>query len=131
LIGLGQTDRQTLWIFRANFSHITLSFRKGNIAFSNLNHRFQQLITSSSRIRYEINEINRNFSTTKELFFNQSKEIKHQIYSLYFQLLKESMNEFLPLFIIDCYSYTNLQSIVIEDIEKDQLISLLNHLSIN
>ena len=131
MIGLGQTDRQTLWIFRANFSHITLSFRKGNIAFSNLNHRFQQLITSSSRIRYEINEINRNFSTTKELFFNQSKEIKHQIYSLYFQLLKESMNEFLPLFIIDCYSYTNLQSIVIEDIEKDQLISLLNHLSIN
>ena len=32
LIGLGQTDTHTdkLWIFRANFSHITLSFRKGN-----------------------------------------------------------------------------------------------------
>ena len=24
------TDRQTFWIFRVNFSHITLSFRKGN-----------------------------------------------------------------------------------------------------
>ena len=96
------------------------------IAFSNLNHRFQQLVKSGSRIQYEIN---RHFLTTKETFFNQPKEFKQQIYSFYFQLLEHSINEFLTLFIIDCYSYINLQSIIIEDIEKDQLISLLNHLS--
>ena len=92
------------------------------IAFSNLNDRFQQLITCSS-IQYKINL---NFLTTKQIFFDTSKEIKNQIYSLNFQLVKTSMNDLLTLFTIDCcYSYNNLQSISIEDIEKNQLIYYL------
>jgi hypothetical protein len=90
-------------------------------AFSNLNYRFEQLITCSS-VRYKINIY---FSTTKDLFCHNYKEIKHQIYSIAFYLPKDSMND---LLIID-YSFNNLQSILIEDIEKDKLISLLIHLS--
>ncbi|CAF0869092.1 unnamed protein product [Adineta steineri] len=68
------------------------------VAFSNLNSRFQQLITCSS-IRYKMIL---DYSTTQELFWNYSKETKHQIYSISFQLRKSSINEFLP---ID-YSFT-------------------------
>ncbi|CAF4172967.1 unnamed protein product, partial [Adineta steineri] len=90
------------------------------VAFSNLNARFQKLLTCSTN-RYKIIL---DYSTTKELFWNYSKKIKQQIYSISFQSPKSSINEF---FSID-YSYNNLQSIFIEDIKKDQLISLLNHL---
>ncbi|CAF3892652.1 unnamed protein product [Adineta steineri] len=90
------------------------------VAFSNLNSRFQQLITCSTN-QYKIIL---DYSTTKELFWNYSKKIKHQIYSISFQSPKSSINEF---FSID-YSFNNVQSIFIEDIEKDQLISLLTHL---
>jgi hypothetical protein len=91
------------------------------LAFSNLNYRFEQLLTCSS-IRYKINLY---YSTTKELFLNNYKQIKHQIYSINFQLPKKSMNELLT---IDC-SFNNLQSILIGDIQKEKLISLLIHLS--
>ncbi|CAF1419394.1 unnamed protein product [Adineta steineri] len=87
------------------------------IAFSNLNSRFQQLITCS-RNRYKIII---DYSTTKEFFWNYLKEIKHQIYSISFQSPTSFINEF---FSTD-YSFNNLQSIFTGDIEKDQLISLL------
>ncbi len=58
------------------------------------------------------------------MFLKNYKEIKHQIYSIDFQLLK---SDFLTLFTID-YSFNHLQAIAIEDIEKDKLISLLINL---
>ncbi|CAF0997080.1 unnamed protein product [Adineta steineri] len=73
------------------------------VAFSNLNSRFQQLITCSTN-RYKIII---DYLTTKELFWNYSKEFKHQIYSIPFQLPKSSVNEFLPIH----YSFTDLNEI--------------------
>ncbi|CAF1359208.1 unnamed protein product [Adineta steineri] len=94
------------------------------IAFSNLNYRFQQLLICSS-FRYKINF---DFSTKREKFLNNYKQIQHQIYSVSFIIPKTSMNELLISFQIDC-SFNNLQSIRIDNIGKDKLISLLIHLS--
>jgi len=90
------------------------------IAFSNLNYRFQEFVTCSS-IRFKINI---DHFIREEIFLKNYKEIKHQIYSIYFQLPE---SEFLTFFTID-YSFNHLQSIVIEDIGKDKLISLLINL---
>ncbi|CAF1384257.1 unnamed protein product [Adineta steineri] len=94
------------------------------IAFSNLNYRFQQLIICSP-FRYKINL---GYSTKREKFLNNYKQIQHQIYSISFIIPKTSMNELLISFQIDC-SFNNLQSIRIDNISKDKLISLLVYLS--
>ncbi|CAF1140648.1 unnamed protein product [Adineta steineri] len=94
------------------------------IAFSNLNYRFQQLLIFSS-FRYKINL---DFSTKRENFLNNYKQIQHQICSISFIISKKSMNKLLISFQID-RSFNNLQSIRIDNIPKDKLISLLVHLS--
>ncbi|CAF1177329.1 unnamed protein product [Adineta steineri] len=94
------------------------------IAFSNLNYRFQQLLICSS-FRYKINF---DFSTKREKFLNNYKHIQHQICSISFIISKKSMNKLLISFQID-RSFNNLQSIRIDNIPKDKLISLLVHLS--
>src|SRR3984957_2459804 len=68
-----------------------------HIAFSNLNYRFEQLLKCSS-IRFKINL---DHLTTKEIFLTNYNEIKHQIYSIYFQLPKSYINQLLTLFTID------------------------------
>ncbi|CAF1276540.1 unnamed protein product [Adineta steineri] len=94
------------------------------IAFSNLNYRFQQLLIFSS-FRYKINL---DFSTKREKFLNNYKQIQHQTHSISFIISKKSMNKLLISFQID-RSFNNLQSIRIDNIPKDKLISLLIHLS--
>ncbi len=92
-------------------------------AFSNLNYRFQQLLTSSSILfKIDLDHI-----TSKEIFMVNYKQIKHQIYSIYFQL-PVSINQLLTSFTIDS-SFTHLQSLVIEDIQPDKLISFLINLN--
>ncbi|CAF1509616.1 unnamed protein product [Rotaria sordida] len=92
------------------------------LAFSNLNHRFQQLLTSSS-ILYKIELIH---ISSKEIFMLIYKQIKHQIYSINFQI-PVHINQLLTSFIIDS-SFNHLQSLIIEDIQSDKLISFLNTL---
>ena len=94
------------------------------IGFSNLNYRFKQLLKCSS-IQFRINL---DHLTKQEIFRNNYHEIKHQIYSIYFQLPKSSINQFLTLLTID-FSFNHLQSILIEDIQEDKLLSSLIHLS--
>jgi len=94
------------------------------LAFSNLNYRFEQLVKSSS-IRFKINL---DHLTTKEIFLTNYNEIKHQICSIYFQLPKSYINQLLTLLTID-FSFNHLQSLLIEDIQEDKLISLLINLS--
>ncbi|CAF3255396.1 unnamed protein product [Rotaria sp. Silwood2] len=92
-------------------------------AFSNLNYRFQQLLTSSSILyKIDLNQI-----TSKEIFMVNYKQIKHQIYSIYFQLPVD-INQLLTSFTIDS-SFNRLQSLVIEDIHPDKLISFLINLN--
>ncbi|CAF1198987.1 unnamed protein product [Rotaria sordida] len=92
-------------------------------AFSNLNYRFQQLLTSSSILfKIDLNHI-----TSKEIFMVNYKQIKHQIYSIYFQL-PVNINQLLTSFTIDS-SFNRLESLVIEDIEPDKLISFLINLN--
>jgi len=92
-------------------------------AFSNLNYRFQQLLTSSSILfKIDLDHI-----TSKEIFMVNYKQIKHQIYSIYFQLPGD-INQLLTSFTIDS-SFNHLQSLVIEHIEPDKLISFLINLN--
>ncbi|CAF1418301.1 unnamed protein product, partial [Rotaria sp. Silwood1] len=89
------------------------------LAFSNLNHRFQQLLTSSS-ILYKIELIHK---SSKEIFMLIYEQNKHKIYSINFQI-PVYINQLLTSFIIDS-SFNHLQSLVIEDIQPDKLISFL------
>ncbi|CAF4992107.1 unnamed protein product, partial [Rotaria sp. Silwood1] len=89
------------------------------LAFSNLNHRFQQLLTSSS-ILYKIELIHQ---SSKEIFMLIYEQNKHKIYSINFQI-PVYINQLLTSFIIDS-SFNHLQSLVIEDIQPDKLISFL------
>ncbi|CAF1320502.1 unnamed protein product [Rotaria sp. Silwood1] len=92
-------------------------------AFSNLNTRFQQLLTSSSILfKIDLNHI-----TSKEIFMINYKQIKHQIYSIYFQY-PVNINQLLISFTIDS-SFNRLESLVIEDIQPDKLISFLINLN--
>jgi len=92
-------------------------------AFSNLNYRFQQLLTSSSILfKIDLNDI-----TSEEIFMVNYQQIKHQIYSIYFQL-PVNINQLLTSFTIDS-SFNRLESLVIEDIEPDKLISFLINLN--
>jgi hypothetical protein len=93
------------------------------LAFSNLNSRFEQLVTSSS-IRFKINL---DYETSKEIFLTNYNQIKQQIYSINFQL-PININQLLPSFTIDS-SFNRLESIVIEDILPDKLILFLSHLA--
>ncbi|CAF1481816.1 unnamed protein product [Adineta steineri] len=86
---------------------------------------FDYLDVICSSFRYKINV---DYSTKKENFLNNYKQILHQIYSIFFIISKKTMNELLISFQIDC-SFNNLQSIRIDDIDKNKLISLLIHLS--
>ncbi|CAM4845065.1 unnamed protein product [Rotaria magnacalcarata] len=80
-------------------------------AFSNINYRFQQLLTSSP-VLYKI-ELIYVSSTARFMFIYQ--QIKHQIYSINFQI-PVHINQLLTSFIIDS-SFNRLQSLVIEDIQ--------------
>ncbi|CAF1396824.1 unnamed protein product [Rotaria sp. Silwood1] len=89
--------------------------------FSNLNHRFQQLINSSSLLL----KFNYHYLTTSDkIHMNNFKQFlfnhKHQIVSFYIQ-----KNEFFSSFSIDS-SFHHLQLLVIEKIPLTSLISLIN-----
>ncbi|CAF2048724.1 unnamed protein product, partial [Rotaria magnacalcarata] len=88
-------------------------------AFSNINYRFQQLLTSSP-VLYKI-ELIYVSSTARFMFIYQ--QIKHQIYSINFQI-PVHINQLLTSFIIDS-SFNRLQSLVIEDIQPDKILSFL------
>jgi len=92
-------------------------------AFSNLNHRFQQLINSSSILL----KFNYHYLTSDQIYTNNFKQFllnhKHQIVS--FNIEK---NEFFSSFSIDS-SFHYLQSLFIGKISPTSLISLLINLS--
>ncbi|CAF4943442.1 unnamed protein product, partial [Rotaria sp. Silwood1] len=92
-------------------------------AFSNLNDRFQQLLTSS----FILYKIDLNQITSKEKFMVNYTQMKHHIYSIYFQFPVD-INQLLTSFTIDS-SFNRLQSLVIEDIHPDKLISFLINLN--
>jgi hypothetical protein len=98
-----------------------------NMAFSNLNHRFQQLLNSSSLLF----KIIPNHSTSIEVLMNHYKQVIHfhkqQIFSinLYMPL---HINEFFSSFTFDS-SFSVLEFIVLNQLEPDILISVLSKLS--
>ncbi|CAF3491262.1 unnamed protein product [Rotaria socialis] len=88
-------------------------------AFSNINYRFQQLLTSSP-VLYKIELI---YISSTERFMFICQQIKHQIYSINFQI-PAHIDQLLTSFIIDS-SLNRLQSLVIEDIQSDTILSFL------
>ncbi|CAF0930419.1 unnamed protein product [Adineta steineri] len=88
-------------------------------AFSNLNHRFQQLINCSSLL-FKFNHDSLILDNTyKQFLLNH----EHQIVSFYMQ-----NNDFFSTFSIDS-SFYQLQSLYIDEISSSVLISLLGNLS--
>ena len=76
-------------------------------AFSNINYRFQQLLTSSP-VLYKIELI---YISSKARFMLIYQQIKHQIYSINFQI-PVHINQLLTSFTID-FSFNRLKSLVI------------------
>jgi hypothetical protein len=96
-------------------------------AFSNLNHRFQQLLNSSSLLfKFDFC-----CSTSNELYMNIYKQLllnnKHQILSFHICLPLQK-NEFFSSFSIDS-SFNRLQSLVIIEIPPTLLMQILTNLS--
>jgi len=92
-------------------------------AFSNLNHRFQQLLYSSSFLF----KIKLQYSTNNEIFLNTYKQIilhhTHQIFSIHLSM-SEHNSQIISTFPIDS-SFNRLESLVLDNIEPDILILLL------
>ncbi|CAF1495928.1 unnamed protein product, partial [Rotaria sordida] len=96
-------------------------------AFSNLNHRFQQLLNSSSLLF----KIYLTCSTSNEIDINIYKQLllnnKHQIISLHMWSSLQNSG-FFSSFSIDS-SFNRLESIVINEISSTILISFLTNLT--
>ncbi|CAF4206710.1 unnamed protein product, partial [Rotaria sordida] len=94
--------------------------------FSNLNHRFQQLINSLFLLLkfnfYHLTSDNVYTNTYKQLLLNN----KHQILSFHITLPLEN-DDFLSSFSIDS-SFDHLESLIIIDISENVLLSLLANL---
>jgi hypothetical protein len=95
-------------------------------AFSNLNYRFQQLLSSSSLLF----KIKFDYSTSEEIFMNNYKQIillnKHQIFSIHL-CRSENMSQIISSFTIDSL-FNRLESLALNQIEPDLLTSLLTNL---
>ncbi|CAF1329204.1 unnamed protein product [Rotaria sordida] len=96
-------------------------------AFAGLNHRFQQLLYSSS-LRFKI-ELD--YSTSEEIFMNTYKQVilhhRHQIFSFY-SWASDHINKIILSCTIDS-SFNCLESIILNDIDFNVLSLLLMKLA--
>jgi hypothetical protein len=92
-------------------------------SFSNLNHRFQQLINSSSLLL----KIHFGYSQSTEIFMDNYQQIlclhKNQILSIHLWT-STNVNQITSSFIFDSL-FNCLESLIISSVETDVLISLL------
>ena len=95
-------------------------------AFSNLNHRFQQLLNSSSlllKIKLDCSYYKTPTNILKRLIFID----KHQIFSLYLRM-QSQYSQFFSLFFISS-SFDHLESLVLKDPDANLLQSIVPKLS--